>query len=175
LDANSGSDSAAGISRYDWDFGDGNKGEGSKVVHEFGRSGNYTVQLLVLDSGNSSAVQTRKIKINPPELTLSGYGNRQTTRSMTTVMWSGAESETIDIYRDGILVASTRNDGKFIDLGVGSNSKTVRYILCESDSGRCSDEFVVKLQFTDSQMQIPADSAGISLFRNVQKRSANFR
>jgi PKD repeat protein len=175
MNAGSNNDAEGKDLRYDWDFGDGAKGEGHLITHEFERSGNYTVKLMVVDAKNTSAVQSQNIKIKPPALSLTGYGNPRAIRSIATVLWSGAESETVDIYRDGRLVATTGNDGKFIDLELGANSKTVRYTLCESDSGRCSEDLILKLQLADQQMKIPAESAGISTFRSVQKGLVKFR
>jgi PKD repeat protein len=160
---------------FNWDFGDGNTGDGSNTVHEYARSGYYAVTLLIADSGSTSAAKTRTIKIKPPELSLSGYGNRQSTRSMATVIWSGAESETVEIYRNGIFVASTPNDGKFVDLEIAANAKTAQYTICEAGAGRCSDNLVLQLQIASSQMQTPAGSAGVSWLRSVQKKLVNFR
>ena len=129
--------------QYLWDFGDGHTNEGASIVHEFGRSGTYRVKLTVIDSDNASAIQTQRIRITPPELELTGHRIRQTVKPLVNLTWKGAESDTVEIYRDGSLVTSTANDGKFTDLNMSSESKPLNYVLCETDSGRCSDEIVL--------------------------------
>ena len=131
------------IVQYKWYFGDGHTDEGTSIVHEFDRSGTYRVQLKVIDGDNASTTRTQIIRIEPPELELNGKRVRKTVKPFATLSWTGAESETVNIYRDGNLVSSTANDGKYTDLYSDSNSKPVVYVLCESDSTRCSDEIIL--------------------------------
>ncbi|MFC1695441.1 PKD domain-containing protein [Pseudomonadota bacterium] len=131
------------IVSYEWNFGDGQLSEGASVTHEFDRSGIYTVTLTVVDHENASANKARRIRIKPPELKLNGKRAGKTVKPFVTLSWTGAESDTVEIYRDGSLVTSTANDGKFTDLNMSSKSKPLNYVLCEPDSGRCSDEIVL--------------------------------
>ena len=45
------------IIRYDWDFGDGNMGEGPRPVHTYQQSGVYEVKLTVTDDSGTSTHQ----------------------------------------------------------------------------------------------------------------------
>jgi len=46
---------------YDWDFGDGEKGEGARPTHRYKKPGTYTVQLVV-DDGRDSDVSRHTVK-----------------------------------------------------------------------------------------------------------------
>jgi PKD repeat protein len=59
------------ISRYFWDFGDGNTAMGARVDHTFTRAGTYTVTLRVLDDSNSpcnEATATAIVSVNRPPI-----------------------------------------------------------------------------------------------------------
>jgi PKD repeat protein len=59
------------ISRYFWDFGDGNTAMGARVDHTFNRAGTYTVTLRVLDDSNSpcnEATATAIVSVNRPPI-----------------------------------------------------------------------------------------------------------
>ncbi|MBT8048580.1 MAG: PKD domain-containing protein [Xanthomonadales bacterium] len=131
------------IAQYSWDFDDGSTGEGSTVVHEFRRGGYYAVSLKVVERSQATATKTRGISIRSPKIKLNASKSSQTFKPMVTLTWTGAESETVIIYRDGEAISSTNNDGKFTDLDAGTDAKPANYVLCESDTARCSDQVLL--------------------------------
>jgi PKD repeat protein len=135
-DTNTDNDSVS----YEWDFGDGNTAEGLYTVHEFDRSGHYPVQLKAVDSAETSATKTRRVRVKPPELKLDVSRARQAAKPIVTLSWTGAESDRVKIYRDGELLFTARNDGKFTDLDPVARTKPANYVLCESDTTRCTDK-----------------------------------
>ena len=62
-----GSQAASGrtISRYEWNFGDGNTGTGVIAVHRFAAPGNYGVTLTVTDDAGTSASTTNTLQVGP--------------------------------------------------------------------------------------------------------------
>lgn len=58
FDASGSTDADGTISRYRWDFGDGETGEGVFVSHTYGEFADYTVTLVVVDN-NGATGQTR--------------------------------------------------------------------------------------------------------------------
>ena len=75
FDASKSSDVDDKIIAYDWDFGDGSKGNGVNVSHVYPLPGTYTVQLHVTDaSGCASAVQSiqKEIRVNAPPVADAG-------------------------------------------------------------------------------------------------------
>jgi PKD repeat protein len=57
------------ITRYEWDFGDGNTGVGARIDYQYATAGVYTVTLRVFDDSNSpcnTASSTAEVWINRP-------------------------------------------------------------------------------------------------------------
>lgn len=68
------------------------------------------------------------------------FGYRVKGYHTVELTWSGANSQRIDIYREGQLIITTKNSGAFVD-SLNSKSKGVSYTyeLCESDTQICSN------------------------------------
>jgi len=59
--------STGNITRYLWNFGDGNRSPLQNAVHAYSDTGNYTVTLLVSNNGcNDSIVLKNLVRVNPP-------------------------------------------------------------------------------------------------------------
>jgi large repetitive protein len=59
------------ISRYEWDFGDGNTGVGARVDHTYNAPGEYTVTLTVTDDSGTACNQasaTATVRVNLPPI-----------------------------------------------------------------------------------------------------------
>ncbi len=54
----------SGALRYDWDFGDGERGEGAKVSHTYSATGEYTAALTVTGAEGRTARETVKVVVN---------------------------------------------------------------------------------------------------------------
>jgi hypothetical protein len=79
----------------------------------------------------------------PPAIELTVSGNRKGNR--VSVDWNGAGGVKTDIYRDGMRIVSTRNDGNWTDSNV-SKGNSYRYRVCEQNSASaCSDEVTASL------------------------------
>ncbi|MEJ2108769.1 MAG: S8 family serine peptidase [Acidobacteriota bacterium] len=59
------------ITRYDWQFGDGNTGTGAIIQHTYTSTGTYTARLTVLDSNSNTDTKATVIEVKP-QYTLSG-------------------------------------------------------------------------------------------------------
>ena len=53
--------------------------------------------------------------------------------------WKGATSANIDIYRDGIVIATTPNDGLYDDSTGTSGQASFTYKVCETGTQTCSN------------------------------------
>ena len=85
--------------QYDWDFGDGNLGQGPQVSHQYTLTGTYTVILKVSDNSPLNCASTEEISvvvlnpvitINNPAFAESSYGPEQLIEE---VLVSGGCSE----------------------------------------------------------------------------------
>ena len=63
FDASPSQDSDGTIQLYQWDFGDGGRGEGKIVKHRYDSSGNFTVVLTVTDDKQGKSTSTGEVRI----------------------------------------------------------------------------------------------------------------
>ena len=59
--------------------------------------------------------------------------------------WSGANSANIEIYRDGVVIATVPNTGSYKDfIGVRGGNVRYTYRVCEATTQNCSNEVTVR-------------------------------
>jgi serine protease len=63
--------------------------------------------------------------------------------ALVDLNWDGAMGETVNIMRDGEMVATTDNDGDYRDRFTAT-STSVTYQVCEASGSLCSDPFVAQ-------------------------------
>ena len=88
-------------------------------------------------SGEASATPAA----SPISLTARGYKVKGYQRVDLT--WSGAGSQSVDIYRNGALVTTTPNDGIHTDAINRKGAGSYRYRICEAGTSTCSPEATV--------------------------------
>jgi hypothetical protein len=57
--------------------------------------------------------------------------------------WSGAGSPNVDIYRNDVVVATTANDGFYIESPGGRGHATYTYKVCQAGTQTCSNQATV--------------------------------
>ena len=81
----------------------------------------------------------------PGGITLSGHGRRVQRRHTVDLSWSGANSANIDIYRDGVVIATVVNTGSYKDfIGVRGGNARYIYKVCEPATQNCSNQVTVR-------------------------------
>ncbi|MBI3185004.1 MAG: S8 family serine peptidase [Myxococcales bacterium] len=73
---------------------------------------------------------------------LNAVGYKSKGQAKVDLSWSGAASASVDVYRNGSLVATTANDGAHTD-SLGRVTGTFTYKLCEAGTATCSNESTV--------------------------------
>jgi hypothetical protein len=85
--------------------------------------------------------------LNPAPSTpfdLTASGSQGKIRQKIELTWSGAVSDNVDIFRDGILVRdAATNDGAYRDRIESTASATYTYEVCEAGTNTCSNAAVV--------------------------------
>jgi hypothetical protein len=67
-------------------------------------------------------------------------------RHTVDLTWSGATSANIDIYRDGVVIATVPNTGSYKDfIGVRGGNVRYAYRICEAGTQNCSNHVTVRL------------------------------
>jgi len=66
-------------------------------------------------------------------------------RHTVDLSWNGATSATIDVFRNGTLIATVSNTGAYTDsIGVRGGNVRYTYKVCEAARQNCSNEVVVR-------------------------------
>jgi predicted outer membrane repeat protein len=81
----------------------------------------------------------------PGAITLSAHGRRVQGRHTVDLSWIGATSANIDIYRDGVVIATAPNNGTYKDfIGVRGGNARYIYKVCDADTQNCSNQVTVR-------------------------------
>jgi hypothetical protein len=66
-------------------------------------------------------------------------------RHTVDLTWSGSNAATIDIYRDGVAIATVPNNDAYKDfIGVRGGNARYIYKVCEAGTSNCSNEVTVR-------------------------------
>jgi hypothetical protein len=79
----------------------------------------------------------------PGQITLSARGYLVNGRRRADLSWSGATSSRVDIYRNGALIATPRNDGFYTDRIGGPPPGTFTFQVCNRGTNTCSNQATV--------------------------------
>jgi len=79
-------------------------------------------------------------------ITLSAKGRKEEGINTVRLTWRGAASTDVDVYRNGMVIVTTANDGTYID-STGDTGRA-RYTdkVCEAGTMNCSNEVTVTFQ-----------------------------
>ncbi|MDH3271076.1 MAG: PKD domain-containing protein [Gemmatimonadota bacterium] len=141
-DASADADGA--IVSWSWDFGDGTTSGAQNPSHGYGASGTYAVTLTVTDDDGATDVTASSVSVTAPTLiTLSVSGYKVRGRQHADLTWSGANSASVDVYRDGVVILTTPNDGFQTDSINNRGGGSYTYRVCEAGSSTCSQEVTI--------------------------------
>jgi hypothetical protein len=74
---------------------------------------------------------------------LSARGYKVHGTQTVDLSWSGATSGNVDIFRNGVLIVTTANDGFYTDsIGVKGHA-TYTYQVCNAGTNTCSNQATV--------------------------------
>ena len=80
----------------------------------------------------------------PPAFDLTASGYKVKGRQRANLTWSGAQSQTVDIYRDSSKLRSAVVDsGSYLDNINSKGAGTYTYKVCEAGKNVCSNAAVV--------------------------------
>jgi hypothetical protein len=98
-----------------------------------------------LNSGGRycAGVPTSTPTPTPGPIQLTGQGKKVAGINTSRLRWRGATSANIDVYRDGVVIATTPNDGLYDDSTGTTGQASFTYQVCEAGTSTCSSEVTV--------------------------------
>jgi hypothetical protein len=95
-----------------------------------------------LNSGGRycAAVPTPTPTPTPGPIQLTGQGKKVGGINTSRLRWRGATSAALDVYRDGVVIATAPNDGLYDDSTGTTGQASFTYQVCEAGTSTCSSE-----------------------------------
>lgn len=120
---------------------DGNIGTGGSFSRTLS-IGTHTIRATVMDSGGLSTTSQVTMTVSGtqgaqtvPTLSVRGYKVKSVMRVDLT--WSGSSASSIDVYRSGVRLRTTANDGLDTDTSI-KRPGTYTYKICNAGTSACS-------------------------------------
>jgi PKD repeat protein len=131
---NYSTDSDGSIVAHAWEFGDGTTSNNAAPSHTYASVGLWTVQLSVTDDDGAQRSVTRRV----PTLNLTGTVDETSGTVDVDLQWIGAQTASVDVFRNNSRVTVTANDGAYVDATGLSGSGTLTYRVCEASRAVCT-------------------------------------
>jgi PKD repeat protein len=139
--ADKSTDPDGNLSEWLWTFGDGESSIARDPSHAYLSGGTYTVRLTAKDSDGESASVTRQVTVPGPTypLGLTLTTSSTSTQHKVTLSWTRAQGSMVYIYRDGLVLQSTGNDGQQAISKNATGAASYVFKVCEAATTICSN------------------------------------
>jgi hypothetical protein len=126
---------------------DGVIGNGASFSTSALTTGTHTITASASDSGGLTGSASVTITVTEPgggaTVTLTATGYKVKGAQHVDLVWSGATSSTVDIFRNGVKIVTTANDGAQTDAIGAKGGGSYTYRVCEAGTATCSPDRVV--------------------------------
>jgi len=135
------------ITQWSWSFGDGATSSDQNPMHVYAASGNYDVELTVTDSEGNTSTSTQTVVVSDVELeiTLKRANKSRLDTMRVELSWESVGAESLSVYRNGELVDTTADRGRYRDYVRGATLPSYDYQLCVTENV-CSNIITVSFE-----------------------------
>jgi serine protease len=137
---NTSTDADDDIVSYSWNFGDTGTSVDTNPTHSYASAGRYAVSLTATDSEGNTDTANMNVDVFDGDITAEILRAKLSRRgsALVDLAWDGANGSSVAIYRDGEIVATTNNDGRYRDRFRDAPASVV-YKICQAGTSLCSD------------------------------------
>ena len=133
------SDSDGTVTGWSWNFGDAGTSTAQHPSHSYASAGTYTVTLTVTDNAGATGSISKPVTVSAPSgITLSARGYKVKGLPKVDLTWAGATGTNVEVYRNGVLITTTANDGTHTDALPKGSTGTFTYKVCNVGTSICS-------------------------------------
>ena len=137
---NTSTDANDDIVSYSWSFGDGSVSADMSPNYVYAAAGTYSVSMTVTDAEGNEDMAMMDVEVFEHSIMAAVARARVSRRgsALVDLTWDGASGESVSIYRDGVMIKTTDNDGRYRDRFTNAPA-SVEYKICETSTSLCSD------------------------------------
>ncbi|MFL5402936.1 MAG: PKD domain-containing protein, partial [Gemmatimonadales bacterium] len=106
-------------------------------------AGPTTYSYRICEAGSTNCSNTTTVTLSSPTISLQVTGSSGDRRQRATLAWANATGSKVDVYRNGTLLKTTRNDGQFFDSQERRGPATDSYKVCQAATATCSNAVTV--------------------------------
>lgn len=130
---------------WSWDFGNGGTSTTQHPDYTYEAAGTYDVSLVVTDNEGAPNTVIKSVRVGSfiETISLSATGHKIKGIQHADLTWSDATTTNVDVYRDGLIIATTANDGTYTDNIGNRGGGSYTYKVCEEGTTTCSNEATV--------------------------------
>jgi PKD repeat protein len=136
-------DSDGSVTAWSWSFGDGGTSTSRSPSRSYAAAGTYPVTLTVTDNAGATNQSSQSVTVTKPAISLTVVGRSDATKQYMTLDWTGAIGATVDVFRNGVRIITTENDGHYGNSRNFTGPATYVYKVCQAGTTTCSNEATV--------------------------------
>jgi subtilisin family serine protease len=140
-------DGDGSIASRSWSFGDGGTSAATNPSHTYAAGGTYSVMLTATDDDGAPDSETRSVTVTAggagDVITLVALNASKGRNKRASLTWSGSSAASVDVYRNGLVVATTANDGLHTDVLPKGTTGSRTYRVCNAGTSTCSNDATV--------------------------------
>ena len=124
------------IAQWSWDFGDGSTSTDENPMHVYATAGSYDVELTVTDSEGQASTTVQTVVVSDVELKLNlERVNKSRLNTMRVQLsWEEVGAESLSVYRNGELIGTTSDNGRYRDYVRNATLASYDYQLCVTEN-----------------------------------------